>query len=481
MEFTQIDNLLNNSISVKLVRANNAPIIIGFLFTTFKAAQRSIINGVELESKLRDFIESNENEVFTDHDDLESRAKRYLDTWADQGFLRKFPDDNGETQFELSTDTEKAFQWIENLNKKDFIGTESRFKDIFNKLQDIVENTMDSPIQKVKELEKKKKEIEEEIRQIKITQSVNTFNPTQIKERFYEIERIARELLSDFKQVEQNFKDIIRTIYEKQADRTYTKGQIVGYALDAIEDLKQKDQGRSFYGFWQFLINEKKQEELKLLVDKVYHLLDEKGIQHDDDKLLRRIKSQLYAAGKKVIESNKQLSSRLSKILSETNLAEHRKAMEIIAEVRHLALRLLDNPPKAEGFITIDEYPEVNLVMNRPLTEDPHEAEMINHPSDIAFSDLSNVDVNSLFNSFAINRAELENNITTLLKKQKQISLKEILEYYPVQKGLGEVLTYLSIASNSNKHIISEAEDELVPINQKQTRFIKIPQVIYTK
>ncbi len=480
MEFTQIDNLLNSSISVKLVRSTNAPVIIGFLFKEFKSVQRSMISGIELESKLRDFLESNE-QTTTESDDLESRSKRYLDTWSDQGFLRKFPNDNGETQFELTTDTEKTFQWVENLDKKDFIGTESRFKDIFNKLQDIVDNTFDNPIQKVKDLEKKKKDIEEEIRQIKITQAVAVFNETQIKERFYEIERIARELLSDFKQVEQNFKDIIRTIYEKQADRTYTKGQLVGYALDAIEDLKQKDQGRSFSGFWQFLINDKKQEELKLLVDKVYHLLDEKGIQHDDDKLLRRIKAQLYAAGKKVIESNKQLSSRLSKILSETNLAEHRKAMEIIAEVRHLALRLLDNPPKMDAFITIDEYPEVNLVMNRPLTEDPQEADMINHPSDIAAADLNSVDMNSLFNSFTINRAELENNIIVLLKRHKQISLKEIFEHYPIQKGLGEVLTYLSIASNSTKHIISEAEQDLVAINQKQTRFIKIPQVIYTK
>lgn len=486
MDYQKIDKLLSESASVKLIRAQNAALILSFLHKEFKTSNRVMIPNAELVHKLCDHIAATGHqegdESSDDASDNEARAKRYLDTWTEQGFLRKFPDDTGEHMHELTPETEKVLQWIEGLQKKEFIGTESRFKDIFKKLRDLVENSTEDPLEKIKELEQKKKAIEAEIRQIKITQNVVTFNNTQIKERFFEVNRLARELLADFKEVEQNFKDIIRNIYEKQSDATLNKGHIVGYALDAIEDLKQKDQGKSFYAFWQFLIADKSQEELKTLVDEVYELLEDKGIEFDDDRFLRRMKTSLHAAGKKVLESNRQLSAKLSKVLAEREMAERRKAIELIAEIRGCALRVLNNPPKEDAFITIDGSAEVNLVMNRPLGEEPQEPAMKNHPGEVAsLEDLANLNLESLFNQFTINKTELQNHISELLKEKKQVSLGEVLKKHPVEKGLSEVLTYMSIASQSNKHIISDNEYEVVAINKKEKRYVKLPQVIFTK
>lgn len=488
MDYQKIDTLLSQSVSVRLIRAQNAALILSFFNQEFKINHRMMAANTELVHKLSDHLvatgyrEAEDDKDNGDDTDNETRARKYLDTWTEQGFLRKFPDDTGEHMHELTPESEKVLQWVEGLEKKEFIGTESRFKDIFKKLRDLVENSTSDPLQKIKELEAKKKAIEEEIRQVKITQSVVTFNETQIKERFFEVNRLARELLADFKGVEQNFKDIIRNIYEKQSDASFNKGHIVGYALDAIEELKQKDQGRTFYAFWQFLIADKSQEELKVLVEQVYGLLDDKGIDIEDDRFLRRIKTSLHAAGKKVLESNRQLSAKLSKVLAEREMAQRRKAVELIADIRNLALKVINAPPKDDNFIIIDGYTELNMVMNRPLGEEPHEATVKNQPGGIAgLDDLTGLDLGSLFNQFTINKTELQNNINDLLKDKKQVSLGEVLKRHPVDKGLSEVLTYLSIASQSNKHIISEEEFEVVPINKKEKRFVKLPQVIYTK
>lgn len=486
MEYSNLDKLLSQSVSVRLVRAQNAPLILSFFHKEFKTTNRVMAPNTELVHKLCDHLVATGYQENGDDceegSDNETRARRYLDTWTEQGFLRKFPDDTGEHMHELTADTEKVLQWVENLEKKEFIGTESRFKDIFKKLRDLVENSTSDPLQKIRELEEKKKAIEAEIRQVKMTQSVVTFNETQIKERFFEVNRLARELLADFKEVEQNFKDIIRNIYEKQSDASFNKGHIVGYALDAIEELKQKDQGRSFYAFWQFLIADKSQEELKVLVEQVYGLLDDKGIDIEDDRFLRRIKTALHSAGKKVLESNRQLSAKLSKVLAEREMAQRRKAVELIADIRNQALKIVNNPPKDDSFIIIDGYTELNLVMNRPLGEEPHEPKVQNHPGGVAgLDDLSNIDLGSLFNQFTINKTELQNNINDLLKEKKQVSLAEVLKKHPVEKGLSEVLTYLSIASQSNKHLISEEEYELIPINKRERRFVRLPQVIFTK
>lgn len=487
MDFEVIEALLSSSATVKLLRANNASVILSFLHKEFKEANRLVVPNHELVHKLSDYLsntnykEAEENGEDDVQEDNLQRAARYLDQWTNQNFLRKFPDETGEHMHELGTDVEKALQWIEGLEKKEFVGTESRFKDIFKKLKDIVENTNSDPVAKIKELEKKKKQIEEEIRQIKISQAVVTFNETQIKERFYEVNKISRELLSDFKEVEQNFKDIIRNIYERQSDKAYSKGKIVGYALDAIEELKQKDQGKSFYAFWQFLIADKSQEELKHLVDGVYNLLEEKGIDYENDRFLKKIKTSLYAAGKKVIDSNRQLSAKLSKILSERDMTERRKAIELIAEIRNNALKVLKNPPKDDAFITIDGYTELNLVMSRPLGEEPQETQVKDHPTDMVGVDISHINFETLFNRFSINKTQLQQNITDLLKERNQVSLAEVIEKHPVEKGLAELLTYLSIASQSNKHIISDTDFHKLKMDKMAKKTIKLPQVIYTK
>jgi hypothetical protein len=487
MDFIEVNNILHNSISVKLIRAQNAPLIISFLYKEFKEGNCFVIPHIELLPKLSDFIEYANTKGFspTDTEELNEnnveKAKKYLDNWTEQGFLRKYPDENGEHVYELTGDAEKAINWIDSLRKREFVGTESRFKDIFHKLQSLLENSTDDPQAKIRDLERQKVLIENEIRQIKISQHVPVYNDTQIKERFYEINKLAKDLLGDFREVEQNFKDIIRTIYEKQSDRNYTKGNILGYALDALDELKQKDQGKSFYAFWHFLVNNQSQEEFRVLIDDVYVLLNKRNIPYEDDRFLKRLKSMLYQAGKKVVESNKQLSAKLNKILSERNMVEGRRTMELIADIRNTALRIYKSPPKDDAFIYIDGDTDLFSTMARPLTETLHEETEKAIPTQVPAFDLTALHFENLFNQFTVNKQELQENINTFLKAKKQVSLAEIVKNKPIKKGLSEVLTYMSIASQSNKHIISQTDYVLIDIGQNPKRTVKIPQIIFTK
>ena len=120
----------------------------------------------------------------------------------------------------------------------------------------MIDNTSADPKRRIKELERQKKQLTKEINEIKKAKTVSTYSDTQIKERFYNISKTARELISDFKEVEQNFKEISLNIYRQQTKQNVHRGQILGYTLDATEELKSSDQGRSFYAFWQFLIDE---------------------------------------------------------------------------------------------------------------------------------------------------------------------------------------------------------------------------------
>ena len=482
MNYEKITALLATSATIKLLRAKNAPLILSFLQREFKATNRLVIANYELVNKLADYLEALH---YLDEDDpyenMLQRAKQYIDDWCNEEnrYLRKFPDETGESVHELTSDTEKAFQWIESLDKKEFIGTESRFLDIFAKLRELIEHSSADPEKRIAVLEKKKKEIEDQIGQIKTSGQVDSYSDTQIKERFYEINKLGRELISDFKEVEENFKEITRNIYQKQTRQDLTKGAILGYTLDATDELRQSDQGKSFQAFWLFLMADNKQDELSTLIGNIFKLLEDRRIPQPDP-FLSRIKFYLHAAGQKVVTSNHRLTEKLSRILAEKYQRERQKTMELIGDIRRLALQRIDNPPHQEPFIEIEGAPAIRMVMDRPLGQPPQLASFANQPDTLGGRELSRADLEKLFDQLTIDREALVQNIETLLSDHFQVTLAEIIRRYPLTKGLAELVTYVAIASKSPHHLIDdEACQQIAWTEGDIKKVVRLPRVIF--
>lgn len=484
MNYEQVQTLLSNSPGVKLLRAKNAPLIVSFLYKEFKETHRITIPNYELVDKLADYLEflGYSEQEFADIDDLTIRAKYYLEVWCsdEQNYLRKYPDERGTDVHELTAYTENVMQWLQDLAQKEFVGTESMFLDIFRKVKELVENSLEDPEQKLTALQKKKTEIEAQIREIEASGVVRAFNDTQIKERFYEINRSAKGLLADFRQVEQNFRDLVRKIYEKYAEKDTKKGEILNYVLDESESLKKSDQGRSFYTFWQVLMDRSRREEFDRSIESVYHVLERRQLDASDN-FLNNMKFYLLEAGKKVVDSNHLLVEKLNRILSGQSTLERKRAIELIGEIKRYALKVLNEPPNADRFIEIEGSPFIQLLMERPLGEEPQEADFENHPTEIGSHALENADFKRLLSQFEINKETLLQRISVRLKQKHQVTLAEILNEHPLENGLAELLTYFSIASQSAKHLINDDAYDLIRLQQGTERFVKVPQIIFTQ
>jgi len=487
MTYEELKSLIAGSPSIKLLRAKSAPITLSFLYREFKENNRVAISGFELTNSLAEYIDSLDEEDFIDIElnDSLSIARKYIDQWCseDNRYISRYPDENGEPTHELTTHTEKAFQWIESLKKREFVGTESRFRNIYQQLQELIDNTANNPKQKILELEKKRKEITRQINEIKKTGLVPTFNDTQIKERFFNINKTARELTSDFKEVEQNFRDITLNLYKKQTQKDVHKGQILGYTLDATDELKQSDQGKSFYAFWQFLIADSKQDDLINMIAYTYQLMEERNIGTGDD-FLKKIKIFLHNAGQKVIDSNHLLADKLTRILAERDQREWRKTRETINEIKNLAVQKVGQFNGKRNFISIEGLPFIDMTLDRPLGEPTQIAQFDKQPSEVGSQQYDQADMSSLFNRFDLDQKELEIKIEEVLQNQFEISLEELIKIYPIQNGLAEVITYFIIASQSDIHIINEEiKEAIIWINTKEAieRSIQLPQIIFKK
>lgn len=461
--------------AIRLLNADNAYFIIAFLYQEFKENALLSLSNQYILSKLSYFLQDNgiEQDMPTEmFDDFENRAKRYIEAWTKNSWITKYPDNQGGHLHSLTLYTEKVFQFIDSLERKEFVGTESRFQDIINKLSEIIEKSNEDPQERIAELENKKREIDAQIDQIRLNGKVATFSDTEIKERFYDVNRISRELLADFNEVKENFKDIRKQIYEKHAKADTSKGKILGFTIDALEEMREKDQAKSFYAFWDFLILDSGDNKLRKLVEEVFGLLKQRGIDLND-KFMPKIKTHLFGAAEDVDIYLRLIIEKLNRTLSEKNLQEHKKAFQIIAAIRERALQIVDNPP-LDFEIEIEGRPDIDLPMQKQISDTEQESMQFTKPI-IADEEEAEISFANLYSG--INKEKLETNITTLLLNKSVVTLAEVVYDFPIQQGLAELMTYFSIATISKKHIIKNDEFDYI-YTSEDTRY-KTPKIIF--
>ena len=160
MDFDTIRYHRENNITLKLLRKDSAPLVISFLYYEFKEKGRSFIGSEELSTRLSDYIYSLSS--FSEGADYSDKAVNYLDRWTGEGFLRKYYTSGSDVAvFDLTPAAEKAIEWFQELNKKEFIGTESRLLKIFDMLKELVFASTDDPEKRLAALHEKRKEIDD--------------------------------------------------------------------------------------------------------------------------------------------------------------------------------------------------------------------------------------------------------------------------------------------------------------------------------
>src|SRR6201994_1300345 len=348
MPITELSYLFESAPSVQIIRMRNAHWVIPFLFKAFKTEnslslpEPGLIN--LLAEELRNHsegIEDLEEARIEFGEDEESRARKYLLNWVQRRLLQDFPNAEAVTQYQLSAHTEKLFQWLQSLEKRQFVGTESRFRFLFQTLREMVEYTEDDATKRLEELKNKKAEIDKEIKKIELGYKPMVYTNAQLRERLEWFTRLSHELLSDFREVEDNFKFIHRHIVEQHTKAEINKGAIVGYAFEAYDALRKSDQGKSFYAFWDFLVSRAGQEEWRLLTDQLLQLLQDRSIESDGE-FVQDIKSLLLQQGRNVYESNDRMAEKLSRIITEKEIARHRRLRQQISSIKEYALQFMD-------------------------------------------------------------------------------------------------------------------------------------------
>jgi len=488
MPISDISYLFETSPAVQIIRMRNAQWVIPFLFKAFKTEnilslpEPALIS--QLAEELRNHsegIEDLEEARIEFGEDEESRARKYLLNWVQRRLLQDFPDGDAVTQYQLSAHTEKLFQWLVSLEKRQFVGTESRFRFLFQTLREMVEYTEDDSLKRLEELKNRKAEIDKEIKRIEMGFKPEIYTNAQLRERLEWFTRLSHELLSDFREVEDNFKFIHRHIVEQHTRAEINKGAIVGYAFEAYDALRKSDQGKSFYAFWDFLVSRAGQEEWRLLTDQLMLLLQERSIGGDGD-FVQNIKSLLLQQGRNVYESNDKMAEKLSRIITEKEIARHRRLRQQIGTIKELVFQFMDGETPPCG-LRLDTPSPIRMNMERRLNLSERQGTAIVKQPANAKEKIEDFErFGRMLSTSHIDRKVLWQKVEKVLEQKTTATLSEIIEITGLTGGVGEVVSYFSFLREKASRVQSMQEiTELIPLDAGRTQFIEVPYLLFSR
>ena len=379
--------------------------------------------------------------------------------------------------YELTPYTQKTFEFLESLEKKEFVGSRTKFNIIFELLEELEFETNLSDEERIKSLQEQKDAIDAKIKNIQLKKDVR-FDNSRIKEHFMLIEEQSRKLKYDFSQIEYNFRELNQKAMEQIATAYESKDSVLGSIFDIEDSIRQSDQGKSFFAFWQILTDAQKNEKLSTMLEKLYDI--EIIQEFDSEERLKNLKYDLLLNADKIGKISSKLIEQLRRFLDDRVWIENKKILELCNAIEKKAVEIKENPPLKRDFH--------HLAKNKVAIDSVFEKSLYTLKENKAFSheikeDVLEVNLDDFYDIFFIDEALLQNNINYFLQIQSQCTLVEVLEKFPIEKGISELIGYLSLAKNSKNSIVAPDEKQKIHIlgEDGNKKIVSVAKILFTK
>ena len=481
-DYDALDHLRRSHPAWRLLRSDHAALVASFLNRVFIAPNERVLAQSDLAEALEDELYAIRERSGADA--FPKAALDYVNDWAspEKGWLRKFyRQDSDEPQFDLTPATEKAIAWLASLTERSFVGTESRLLTLFELLRQMSEGTETDPGARIEELQKRRAALDVEIERAQ-DGDITLLDDTALKDRFQQFMQLARDLLTDFREVEQNFRVLDRRVREHIALWEGSKGELLEDIMSERDAISDSDQGRSFRAFWDFLMSSARQEELTLLLERVLALPVVAEL--NPDTRTRRVHYDWLEAGEHTQRTVAQLSQQLRHFLDDQAWIENRRIMDILHGIESKALALRDSAPAGNVMHIADTAAGVTLPMERPLYTPP--VRPVIEDVDLESGD-GDVDASALFSPVVVDKSRLVRHIQRSLQDRSQVTLHELCELEPLQQGLAELVAYLELSCDAFETVVDEHSVETVSWQGTTAggvpvlRRARVPRVIFAR
>ncbi|MBU1621648.1 MAG: DUF3375 domain-containing protein [Gammaproteobacteria bacterium] len=456
LNYDYFNQFKEQSLALKLLRSPHFALLTSFFYRAFiQSNQRSVPFQqlvALLDQHLFEIAELEGDALYP------KSAKAYLDDWVNSrgGYLRKYlPQHSDEPECDLLPDVEKALRYLEDMQGRQFVGTESQLKLLLEMINNLVEGSSVDQRSRLLALQQRKAELEQQIIAVELGQDAG-FSDTQIRERLFLLADVSRQLLGDFRQVEANFRSL-----DKQTRKTISlsgghKGDVLDQVFSHQDVIEASDEGQSFSSFFELLMTPQLRDGMR---NNLQALLTQEQAKDllQRDTLLSHLYKYLLEAGSKVNQTRQHITDQLRRYIQEQS-QDNKRILELIREFEATAhqyqTRVADDKTKA-GSTPFSSIPgwqaDIEPIFSRQLFQ-PSQSESFTTVEAMA-EGTAQVDLTALFALSHIDELQLERNIQSCLQQSTgQVTLADVVTQYPLNYGLEELVTYLKIACEGQQN-----------------------------
>jgi hypothetical protein len=438
---------LKNLPAFKLLRSDNFSFFLGFFYYVFENNDK--VAHIELEEKLDDYM--------FEYDFGTKHPKDYIEDMVKAGYLKRFFEKDV-LYYELTKDVYKVMEFVESLEKKEFVGSETKFNILLDILERLNFETLEKD-ERIEVIESKIAYLKKEIEKLQKEEIV--YDERRIKELIFEFLNISKKLLFDFSEIEENFLLLNKQTKEKIISSS-VKADVLDFVFKSEEKIKNSNEGKSFLDFWQ-LLESKKSEEMDEIIDKIVKTT---SLTPSQINALENFKNDLRKNGYKILNLINKLIEQLRIFIDEKIYIEHKRVKEFIEEISSKVIKL--------GEIKFDvEIENLKMDINLPFERDFYEV-FKDEKFEVKLKEVE-INENLEFLVDFVDEEKIKNNIRSFLKIHKKAEITELLKYYNVE-NIAEIAAYVFMCEKF-EHII---------YNKKNVYFIKeykitLPKIVFLR
>lgn len=475
MQYDEINHLQRNHAAWALLRSPHAPLVLSFLGRVFVDANAGGLPALTLADQLDDELFALNERLGSDT--FPRHATAYLDDWAapERAWLRKFyQPGTDEAYYDITPPVEKALLWVRDLRSREFVGTESRLNTLFDLLRQMVFGADEDPDSRLVELRRRRAELDVEIAAAERGE-VALLDQVSQRDRYQQFARNARELLADFREVEENFRALDRKLREQIAGWSGSKGELLDDVLGSRNSIAESDQGRSFQALYDFLLSHQRQTELSELLDRLQQI----EVINDQDHRLSKIHFDWIDAGDRTQGTVRLLSEQLRRFLDDQVWLENRRVFDLLRGIESQAL-IIRNIPQPPIAMEIDDTSvSVNLPFERPLYAPQTVVDLDSDSVELGDGDF---DSSVLLDQVHVDRDELSRAVRRSIRDRGQVGLGDLVTETPLKQGLAELIGYLSLTDSAFDVIFDEHVRERIEWEAGvATRVADLPQITFNR
>ncbi|KEI72994.1 DUF3375 domain-containing protein [Endozoicomonas elysicola] len=443
----------------RLLASPRAPLMISCLKTLFYQDHETVSEDAALHvlaEILGQF--ANHDEFSIDTEDLLSLAKKEMREWRQRNLIVE-----REGQLFATDALQQAMQFIDGMDNRMMTSTASRLATVQREIDSLEAKLNPDQTSRANNLTRKIESLKHELEQVNRGEFKVLEGPSAV-ENIREVYNLSMTLKSDFRRVEDSYREADKQLRQTIISEQHHRGEIVDRLLDSHDHLLTTPEGQVFHGFYEQLSHSIELDNMK---HRLRNILSSpscrEALTQQQSMELRWLTSSLVRESEYVIRARARSERDVKGFLKSGLAVEHHRVGQMLNEILECALNLdwhsqklrrSPAPLKPLAF-PVSGLPLIERLTFKPVEQLESQKLVLSQES----VDLDELD-DDFWNAFdGLDRETLIRETIALLKTQgTPMTIAQLAEYLPPTHDLETLALWLSMAREAGLIVADDTE-----------------------